>query len=219
MPIIAVRKPKGPTSHDVVDMVRKITGESRVGHAGTLDPAAEGVLVIGVGKESTKQLHGIVGKEKEYIAEIYLGASSTTDDTEGIISPTADVRLVDKERIDKIVHGKKGRIMQTPPAHSAVKIGGKRAYKLARSNKAVQLEPRTVEIKKIEVLEYKWPILKLKIVTGPGFYVRALARDIGVELGTGGYLNSLVRSRVGEYRLEQAVYLDKLSKKEIYGAG
>lgn len=201
--IFAVWKTKGPTSHDIVEKVRKLTGEKKVGHAGTLDPFAEGVLVIGVGREATKKLKEVVKKDKEYMAVIELGAESDTDDATGNIRVSETPKAVELLKIEQVLGKFKGVISQTPPRYSAIKIKGKPAYKLARQGEEVVIQPRRVEIKSIEVLEYKWPFLKLKIVTGPGVYIRSLARDIGRALGVGGYLKELIRTRVGEFTKEK----------------
>lgn len=214
MKIIAIHKPKGPTSHDVIDEIRLITGEQRVGHAGTLDPLASGVLVVGIGREATKKLNEIVKKEKEYIATIRLGITSTTDDEEGLKHEIEVKEIPGLERIKGVVEGFKGKISQTPPIYSAVKIQGRESYKRVRGGEKVKLEPRTVEIKEIEILEYEWPILKMRVVTGPGVYIRSLARDLGAALGTGGYLADLERTRVGEFIKEKSLTLEQF--KESY---
>lgn len=208
--IFAVYKPKGPTSHDIVDKIRKITGVKKVGHAGTLDPLASGVLVIGVGREATKKLHEVVAQEKEYIAKIHLGMESVTDDGEGDKTIIKILRKPTKKEIDEAFSEFKGQIFQTPPQFSALKIKGKPAYRLARAGKEVKLEPRRVLIKEIEILRYAWPYLTLRVVTGPGVYIRALARDLGSKLRTGGYLTDLERTRVGEWTKNSAVILEKI---------
>jgi len=205
--IIAVWKPKGPSSFRIVDQIRKLTGEKKVGHAGTLDPLAEGVLVIGIGREGTKQLHDIVGHEKEYEAVITLGEESVTDDAEGEKTKFEVSRVPSLGTIEEVIEKFIGNIEQAPPPYSAMKIGGKRAYKLAREGKEVILLPRPVIIKSIEIIEYSWPHLKIRVVTGPGVYIRSLARDIGRELKTGGYIASLIRTRVGEFRKENTIEL------------
>ena len=198
--IFAVYKPKGPTSHDIINKLRRETGVRKIGHAGTLDPLASGVLVVGVGREATKQLGAIVKKEKEYLAKIRLGMTSTTDDEEGT---KTEVRIVGKiptlGEIKKAVAKFKGEILQTPPIYSAIKVKGKEAYKLARQGQAPELKPRKALIKEIETLKYEWPYLEINVVTGPGVYIRALARDLGKELKVGGYLAELERTRVGEF--------------------
>ena len=205
--IFAVYKPKGPTSHDVVNKIRRLTGERRVGHAGTLDPLAKGVLVVAVGREFTKQLAEVVKKEKEYVAVIRFGFNSTTDDAEGDKTPIQITKKPDIAAIEKAARKFKGNILQMPPAFSALKIKGTPAYKLARRGQELKLKKRRVEIKEIEILKYKWPDLKLRIVTGPGVYIRSLARDIGAKLKTGGYLFALERTRVGKFTKEKAMRL------------
>jgi len=200
--IFAVYKPKGPTSHDVIERLRKETGIKKIGHAGTLDPLASGVLVVGVGREATKQLATIVKKEKEYLAVIKLGETSTTDDEEGQKKESPISKKPNYKEVERVVQKFEGKILQTPPAYSAVKIKGKEAYKLARRGQKPNLGPRPVEIKEIKILKYQWPYLKLKVITGPGVYIRSLARDIGRELETGAYLAELERTRVGDFRNE-----------------
>jgi len=211
--IISIYKPKGPTSNDVVKILKKYFNEKKVGHAGTLDPLASGVLVIGVGREATKKLGDIVKKEKEYIAIIKLGQNSTTDDEEG---EKTNIKVSNKPTTDDITTTLtkfEGKIMQTPPIYSAVKIKGQEAYKLARQGKQFELKPRAVEIKKIKLLKYTWPNLTIKVVTGPGVYIRSLARDLGQKLNTGGYLTDLERTRVGQFRKEQAEDIAKFKRK------
>lgn len=206
--IFAIYKPKGITSHDVVNAVRTHTGEKRVGHAGTLDPLAEGVLVIGVGREATKKLAEVVKKEKEYMAEITLGVTSTTDDEEGEKTEQKVARIPTREDIENVVESFSGAIQQVPPVYSAVKIKGEEAYKRVRRGEEVTLKPRAVEVKEIEILKYEFPLLKLRVVTGPGVYIRGLARDIGEKLGVGGYCSQLKRTRVGNFLERDAVHND-----------
>lgn len=208
--IFAVYKDEGMTSHDVVDVVRRATGERRVGHAGTLDPCACGVLVVGVGRPATKRLRSVIDTEKEYLTRVRLGWRSTTDDREGekeqvnvTVSPTED-------QVRRALASFEGTIDQRPPAFSAVKLGGRAAYKLARKKKVVDLAPRKVEAKQIELLAYQWPHVDIRLVTGPGFYVRSLARDLGELLGTGGYVEHLERTRVGTFTKDEAIPLDNL---------
>jgi len=218
--IFAVYKEEGMSSHDVVDVVRRLTGEKRVGHAGTLDPWAKGVLVIGVGRAATKTLSAAAGAEKEYLTRIRLGWRSTTDDREGkkeqVFPPieageTPDTALPPTaQQVRRALVHFQGVIDQRPPAFSALKIGGRAAYKLARADRTVELPARKVEVKEIELLGYTWPCVEVRLVTGPGFYVRSLARDLGERLGTGGYMEALERTRVGTYTKEQAVRLADL---------
>lgn len=209
--IFAIYKPKGKTSNDVVNEIKRITNEKKVGHAGTLDPLATGVLIIGVGREATKKLKDIVKKEKEYLTTIKLGIESTTDDEEGEKTEFQVQEIPSEKEIKKVTSEFKGIISQVPPIFSAIKIKGREAYKYARSGQKIELEPREVEIKKIEIINYEWPYLKLKIITGPGFYVRSLARDIGKKLKTGGYVYELERIRVGDFTKEKAMTVSEFS--------
>lgn len=213
--IFAVWKPKGPTSNDIVQQIKRITGQKKVGHAGTLDPLAEGILVIAIGREATKQLSVVVAKEKEYRAMIQLGLESTTDDAEGektIVNENPPAGGPTQDEVERVLKKFVGDILQTPPIYSAIKVQGKEAYKLARKGAAVTLKPRRVLIKKIILISYEWPLLIIDVITGPGVYVRSLARDIGRELGVGGYLGGLVRTRVGEYTKEKCAGLADLKK-------
>jgi tRNA pseudouridine55 synthase len=212
--ILAVYKPKGPTSNEVLDKIKKILGlRKRVGHAGTLDPLAKGVLVVGIGKKATKQLKDVVVSEKEYVAAIRLGMESATDDAEGEKKKIEASKIPSLQEIKEMVKKFEGKIFQVPPVYSAVKVEGQEAYKLARRGKLVSLKPRKVEIKRIEILKYKWPFLELKVVTGPGVYIRSLAKDIGRKLKTGGYLYELERTRVGKFTKEKALKLSQLEKE------
>ncbi len=206
--IIGIIKPKGISSFDVIRKLRQMSDIKKIGHAGTLDPLATGVLVVGVGKQACQKLNSIVKKEKEYIAKIKLGVNSTTDDEEG------DKQIVNVEnipllsQIKSIIPDFQGKIYQIPPIFSAIKIHGQPAYKLARQGKKVVLKKRLVEIKQIKILKYKWPYLELKVVTGPGVYIRSLARDIGEKLKTGGYLANLERTRVGDFKKENCLLIN-----------
>lgn len=205
--IFGVWKPKGPTSHDIINKIRRITGVKRVGHAGTLDPLASGVLVVAVGREATKKLGEVVQKEKEYLATIRLGLESTTDDEEGTKTEFTVAEPPTAAKVTACVKKFQGKISQRPPIFSAIKIKGTPAYKLARGLQKVLIKSREVEIKEIEVLKYDWPVLKLRVVTGPGVYIRSLARDIGAKLKTGGYLADLERTRVGEFTKSDTIKL------------
>lgn len=209
--IFAFYKPKGITSNDAVQKVRSIVGRSvKVGHAGTLDPLAQGVLVIAVGREATKTISEVVKKEKEYVAEITLGFESATDDAEGEKSKIEYSKEPTIEDIQGSFKDFIGNIKQIPPIYSAIKIEGREAYKYARQGQVVEMKSREVEIKNIELVEYAWPKLKIKVLTGPGVYIRSLARDIGKKLGVGGYLSFLERTRVGDFKKEDAVSVENL---------
>lgn len=212
-----VYKPEGVTSFDVVARIRKLSGIKRVGHAGTLDPLACGVLVVAVGREATKKIDSFVKKQKEYIAEIKFGYESSTDDREGekreyVSSPEFSKKIPGRENIEKILKKFVGKIEQTPPVYSALKIDGKPAYKYARGGEDIDMRKKTreVEIFDIEILSYQFPMLKIRVTTGSGVYIRSLARDIGREIGVGGYLNFLERTRVGDFRKEECLILENI---------
>lgn len=203
--IIAVWKPAGISSHDMINRVRRASGIRTVGHAGTLDPLARGVLVVGVGRAATRQLAAIVRRDKEYRATVRLGMTSSTDDEEGEKTTHAVIVIPARETVDAAARGFVGAIMQTPPLYSALKIKGKPAYAYAREGNNITMQARPVVIKEIEVLSYAFPDIRARVVTGAGVYIRSLARDIGAALGTGGYLADLERTRVGEYTKEQCI--------------
>ena len=199
--IVAVYKERGPTSREVVNKIKKLVGEKKVGHGGTLDPLAEGVLIVGVGRESTKKLHSPQFEEKEYIAKIKLGWSSETDDEEGEKQEVEVTNPPGIDEVEKAVSSFEGIIKQVPPKFSAVKIKGKEAYKYSRKGVEVTIKERPAEIKKITIISYTYPFLNIKTVTGKGVYIRSLARDIGEKLSTKGYLHSLIRTRVGKFTI------------------
>lgn len=208
--IFAVYKPRGVTSHDIVNQVRRKTGVKRVGHGGTLDPLAEGVLVIAVGREFTKQLDKYVKGDKEYVATLQLGYNSETDDAEGEKTKISDIRPKTDE-IRKVLKGFVGSISQMPSKYSAIKVQGKEAYKRIRKGEEFEMEPRSVEIKEIEVVNYEYPILEIRVSCGTGTYIRSLARDIGEKLKTGAYLFQLIRTRVGEFSLENVMKIEEIN--------
>lgn len=211
--IYSICKPIGPTSHDIINQLRKITGERRIGHAGTLDPLASGVLVVAIGREFTRKLSEIVKDEKEYSAIIKFGEYSTTDDQEGTktkveFSNKPALKIIQNAIVQFI-----GRIQQVPPQFCAIKIKGETAYSIARKGRKINLKARPVEIKNIKIIKYIWPYLELKIVCGPGVYIRSLARDLGKKLNVGGYLYSLERTRVGQFTKKEALSLQEFKKK------
>jgi tRNA pseudouridine55 synthase len=203
--IIAVYKEKGKTSRAVLNEIKRSVKEKKIGHGGTLDPLAEGVLIVGIGRESTKKLHTELFNEKEYTATIFLGKNSTTDDEEGDKEIVEVEKYPTEEEARDALSSFKGFLMQKPPFFSAVKVNGRESYKLARRGDFVDLKERKVELKKIDVLSYNYPFLEIKIITGRGFYVRSLARDLGKKLKTGGYLYKLVRNRVGSFKISDCV--------------
>ncbi len=212
--LVVVDKPGGMTSHDVVGRCRHLFRTRRVGHAGTLDPMATGVLVVGVGR-ATKILGLLTATDKSYTATIRLGQATSTDDAEGEVLQTVSAAGVAEHQIAAGVGALRGRIEQVPSSVSAVKIGGQRAYRLAREGRPVQLAARPVRIDRFEVLSTRrrddFMDLNVEIDCSTGTYVRALARDLGVALGVGGHLTALRRTRVGQFGLEQARTLDELT--------
>jgi len=215
--LVIVDKPGGITSHDVVARIRRLAGTRRVGHAGTLDPMATGVLVVGVEK-ATRLLGYLTLTEKEYAATIRLGQSTSTDDAEGDITSTASAVDVNAETLAKAVAGLTGEIQQVPPAVSAIKVDGQRAYRLTRAGAAPELAPRPVTVYEFAVTSARLlredglMDLDATVRCSSGTYVRALARDLGTAVGTGGHLTRLRRTRVGGYGIDQAHTLDQLAE-------
>lgn len=213
--LLLIDKPQGITSHDVIYKLRKLLGEKRIGHAGTLDPNATGLLIVGVGREFTKKLGELTtGTTKTYEAEIVLGATSTTEDAEGEIINSNSQAIPEKHLVEEILKTFEGEQFQVPSSHSAIKIEGKKAYQLARKGLEVKLEPRKIVIHSIKLVEYEYPILKLECEVSAGTYIRALARDIGKKLETGAYLKNLRRTKIGEFSVTNAVRLDNTTDYE-----
>ena len=215
--LVIVDKPGGMTSHDVVARIRRLAGTRKVGHAGTLDPMATGVLVVGVEK-ATRLLGYLTLTEKQYDATIRLGQSTSTDDAEGAVTGGASAAEVSAAALNNAVNGLTGEIQQVPPAVSAIKVDGQRAYKLTRAGAAPDLKPRPVTV-------YEFTVTAIRPAEGDlldvdatvrcssGTYIRALARDLGGQLGTGGHLTRLRRTRVGGYGLEGARTLEQLAER------
>lgn len=213
--LICINKPKGFTSHDVVNKVRRFTNESRVGHGGTLDPFATGVLVIGIGRVSTKKLHHVLkNSEKEYVAVLELGKTSDTGDPTGAIQIGADPSHISIAKIRSVLRSFTGDIAQIPPAYSAVKVRGIPSYKLARKGIIQTLSPRAVRIEHMEILAWLPPLLSICVVCSSGTYVRVLAQDIGQALGTGAYLTQLTRTRVGRFTIADCLPLTEEAIQE-----
>ena len=202
-----MNKPRGRSSFSIVAQVRRVSGIKKVGHAGTLDPEAEGLLIVLVGKEFTRQAEKYSKLDKTYEFEIKLGENSTTDDEEGDKIRISE-NVPTKAEINKVIAGLTGEITQTPPAYSAIKIGGQRAYKLARKGESPAIPSRKVTIENFKILSYEYPLLKLSADVSSGTYIRSLARTIGEDLGTGAYCTQIVRTRIGEYKLSDAIAVD-----------
>jgi tRNA pseudouridine55 synthase len=208
--IINLDKPAGLSSARAVGMVKRLLPKkTRIGHAGTLDPFATGVLVLLVGK-STKLCERMMSEPKQYEAAIKLGATTDTLDPESAETATPNAQPPALESILDVLPRFLGEIQQMPPAYSALKIGGRPAYKIARSGEIPLLEPRMVRVDAIEILRYEWPTLHLRIDCGRGTYIRSLARDIGKTLGMGGYLTELRRTRVGPFYASSACTIQQL---------
>ncbi len=205
-----INKPPGPSSHDMVYRVRHmIQRRAKVGHTGTLDPFAGGVMIVAVGP-ATRLSERIHLMPKTYRAEITLGASSTTDDTEGEITTCPDDPQPTPEAIEAAMAQFTGRIEQIPPAHSAVYIDGQRAYQLARQGQPVEIPSRVVTIHRIEILDYDYPRLGIEVDCSTGTYIRSLARDLAAAVGTHGYCSALTRTAVGPFTIDQGCYPDDL---------
>lgn len=208
--LLVVDKPLGWSSMDVVRRVRRAAGGVRTGHCGTLDPLATGVVICCLGP-ATRCVDRLMGMPKRYDAGVDFSAFTTTDDREGERTEVPVAAPPDKALLREALARFVGQIEQVPPAFSAVHVGGKRAYKLARQGKEVSLSVRMVRIDAIELLSYQWPIARLRIDCGKGTYIRSLARDLGKVLGVGGHLESLRRTAVGKYDLSLAVSGDRLN--------
>ncbi|HSX06170.1 MAG TPA: tRNA pseudouridine(55) synthase TruB [Candidatus Saccharimonadia bacterium] len=220
--ILLVDKPKGWTSFDVVNYVRRMVAEvegkkpknCKVGHTGTLDPLATGLLVLLVGKDYTRRAPELTKLDKTYEVTMKLGQTSSTGDEEGEKRAVSDT-IPDKTAILEALDTFQGQIMQVPPAFSAMKVNGQRAYKLAREGKKVELEARPVQIYTNELTSYEYPYVRFTSEVGSGTYIRSLVEDLGERLGTGAYMSDLRRTRVGQFSLEQAVSKDDLSQEVL----
>jgi tRNA pseudouridine55 synthase len=212
--ILNVNKPAGITSRDVVNRVERVVRPARAGHAGTLDPLASGVLVICVG-QATRLIQYVQQRPKTYRAVFLLGQTSETDDTEADLVPTVGAVKPMRDEVERAIQQFVGEIEQRPPAHSAVKIGGKRAYDLARKGVDFELKPRPVTIHSINVRSYAYPELALDVVCGSGTYIRSLGRDLGTALGTGAVMSALERTAIGHFRVEDAVAPEELSPESV----
>ncbi len=202
-----VNKPVGISSFGLVAQVRRSSGVRKVGHAGTLDPLAEGLMIVLVGKNYTKQAERYSKLDKSYDVQMYLGKASSTGDEEGeksVISSTQPTQA----NITKALASFVGEQQQIPPVYSAIKINGRPAYKLARAGKAIEMAARTVQIGQIILVDYTYPIVRFSVDVSSGTYIRSLVSDIGQKLGTGAYMSGLVRTRIGQYGLSDAIRLE-----------
>lgn len=211
--ILNINKPRGITSHDVVDRVRRLARQRRVGHAGTLDPLATGVLLICLGS-ATRLAEFLMNSPKHYRAHIRLGITTDTLDAEGTVVSRRPVE-VGREEVERALEHFRGPILQVPPMFSALKRDGRPLYRLARRGETVERPPRPVEIYRLELVEWSPPDLVLEVLCSPGTYIRSLAHDLGETLGCGAYLAGLTRLASGDFRLEDAVELDVLTPERL----
>jgi tRNA pseudouridine55 synthase len=214
--ILVLNKPLDWTSFDLVQKVRNMLcrllkiKKLKIGHAGTLDPKATGVMVLCSG-QLTKQIDEIQADEKEYIALLKVGATTPSYDLETAEDNHFQTSHITREKVECVIPLFIGSIEQIPPAYSAIKVNGKRAYQFARKGKEIELKSKTLVIKEIELLRYELPEIELRIVCSKGTYIRAIARDIGIALGSGAYLIGLQRTRIGEYSIDQSLELAELA--------
>jgi len=215
-----IDKPLHWTSFDVVRKIRGMVKTKKVGHAGTLDPLATGLLIVCTGKY-TKKINEYMAQEKEYTGAITLGATTPTFDLESDPENFKDCTGVTPEILEQVVKTFTGLIQQVPPIHSAIKKDGKRVYELARKGREVKLDPRPVTIHAFEITGFSLPVVQFRVVCSTGTYIRSLANDVGAALGCGGYLSRLCRTRIGEFRLEQAMTMEAAGVyiRETLGAG
>ncbi|MDR0545264.1 MAG: tRNA pseudouridine(55) synthase TruB [Odoribacteraceae bacterium] len=211
--VFAVDKPGGWTSFDVVNKVRislrPACGKIKVGHAGTLDPLATGVMVICTGKE-TREIERYMGQEKEYVARVTFGHTTPSYDLESAFDGEYDYSRVDRALLERVARRFVGEIEQFPPAFSAVRVNGVRAYEMARAGDQVEMKSRRVEVKELEIVEEQMPEVVLRVRCGKGTYIRSLAHDIGRECDSGSHLSALRRTRVGEFRVEEAFRVEEI---------
>jgi len=212
--VLLIDKPLYWTSFDVVRKIRNLLQVKKVGHAGTLDPLATGLLIICTGK-FTKRINEYMAREKEYTGTVTLGATTPTYDLESQPENFKSIEQISEGLIDSVAKNFLGEIMQVPPAHSAVKIEGKRVYELARKGREVKLEPRRIFIKEFEVTKRETPVVDFRVVCSTGTYIRSLANDFGEVLGCGAYLSSLCRIRIGEFKLADALTMEEFEKLHI----
>lgn len=212
--ILNVNKPEGLTSRRVVDRVSRLVRGAKAGHAGTLDPIATGVLVVCVGP-ATRLIPLIQRQPKVYRAVFRLGARSDTDDVTGHVEDVPDATPVTREQVEAVLPEFVGEIEQVPPKFSAVHVGGQRAYKLARRGENVQIKPKRVHVRRIEILRFDDPELELEIECGSGTYIRSVGRDLGDRLGCGAVMSRLVRTRIGPFRLDDAVDVEQLNAASL----
>jgi len=214
--ILVINKPQNWTSHDVVNKARKLLQEKKIGHTGTLDPLATGVLVLCIGK-ATKIVRYLESDDKDYTAEFKLGATTDTLDSAGTIVESRDYCAPSRDEVQSALDRFRGLILQRPPAYSAIKVSGVPSYRLARQGTILEHEERPVTIFAITLLEYNDPLVRISVTCSKGTYIRTLCADIGALLGPGAHLTALVRTRSGRFRIDQAIDLELLAQKASLG--
>ncbi|MBP7992231.1 MAG: tRNA pseudouridine(55) synthase TruB [Candidatus Magasanikbacteria bacterium] len=217
MSFLLISKQSGWTSLDVVAKLRGIFHIEKIGHAGTLDPFATGLLIVGIGRESTKRLEEFKNFEKEYEVDLKFGFTSSTYDCDGEITAQPHVRAIERTELAKVLEKYQGHIQQIPPMHSAKKVNGVRLHKLARKGIVVERKPADITIFNLEILESNSDTAKLRVVCSPGTYIRSLVHDIGQDLQVGAYVTALNRTRIGDYKVIEAHTLDEVSaQRELF---
>jgi len=210
--VLLINKPFQWTSFDVIKKIRYLVRTKKVGHAGTLDPLATGLLIICTGK-FTKKINEYMAQEKEYTGTFTLGGTTPTYDLESEPENFKSIESISIETIHATTKKFIGEILQTPPAHSAIKVEGKRSYELARQGKEVKIDARKITIKEFEITRIGLPTVEFRVVCSTGTYIRSLANDFGSMLGCGAYLSGLCRTRIGEFTLKNALTIDQFEKK------
>jgi len=209
--VLLLNKPYEWTSFDVVNKLRYILKMKKIGHAGTLDPLATGLLIICTGK-MTKRIEEFMGQEKEYTGTFVIGQTTSSYDLETEVSEKVDISHITPAMLEAATLPLTGNVEQLPPMHSAIRVGGKRAYQFARQGKEIELKPRAVEIRVFEITSVNLPEVNFRIVCSKGTYIRSIARDFGNALGVGAYLSVLCRTRIGDFRLEDALNIDQVTR-------
>jgi tRNA pseudouridine55 synthase len=209
--VLLLNKPYEWTSFDVVNKLRHVLKIKKIGHAGTLDPLATGLLIVCTGK-MTKRIEEFMGFEKEYTGTFVIGQTTPSHDLETEVSERVDISHITTDMLRAATAPLTGNIEQLPPMHSAIRIGGKRAYQFARQGKEVELKPRAVQIREFEITSVNLPEVNFRIVCSKGTYIRSIARDFGEALGVGAYLAVLCRTRIGDFRLEDALSIGQVTR-------
>ena len=210
---ILIDKISGPSSHDIIYQLRRISSIRKIGHAGTLDPIASGLMIVAIGREATKRISNFVKLDKLYTADIVLGKETDTYDREGQILKEYQGRKIKKKEIKEEIIKLEQSLEQIPPMYSAKKIKGKKLYELARKNIEVEREPQKIKIYKIAMKKYSWPHLRLEIHCSSGTYVRSIVNDLGKSLHCGAYLKELKRKKIGDYHIKNAKKIKKINKR------